>query len=227
MMVRKKWLGMIVILAALGATSIATYAQAGPISFHVGGVLGGQSQEVSLIGTGLQDFSFSGTSGIVLYGAEAGVGLPMGIHVGGHYFRHSNEFGEETVQSMSALPVDAWVDMAGNEWGADLEWHIGLIPGSPLKPFIGAGGSYARVNLDGTVRFETISEPLTTNTDVYRLYALAGLKFGNLVGASLRGGWTFGEEKAAKAEYDFGPQTVSVSADYNGYYVAGSVTLGF
>ena len=226
-MVRKKCVGMIVVGAVLAAATIATGAQAGPISFYVGGVVGGQSQEVTLKGSGLQDFSYSGTSGIALYGIEAGVGLPLGVHVGGHYFRHSNEFGEEIVQSASALPVDAWIDMAGNEWGLDLEWHLGLIPGSPLKPFIGAGGSYARVNLDGTVRFETISEPLTTDTDVYRLYALAGLKFGNLVGASLRGGWAFGEERAAQANYDFGPQAISVSADYNGYYVAGSVTLGF
>lgn len=226
-MVRKKLLGMIVVLTALCATAIATGAQAGPVSFYVGGVLGGQSQEVTLSGSGLQDFSYSGTSGIMLYGIEAGLGLPMGVHVGGHYFRHSNEFGEEAMQSMSSLPVDAWIDMAGNEWGADLEWHLGLIPGSPLKPFIGVGGSYARVNLDGTVRFETMSEPLTTDTDVYRLYALAGLKFGNLVGASLRGGWAFGEENAAQADYSFGPQAISVSSDYNGYYVAGSVTLGF
>lgn len=224
-MVRKKWLGTIVILAVLSATMIATGAQAGPISFFVGGVVGGQSQEVTLDVAGLQ--SFTGTSGIVLYGVEAGIGLPMGLHVGGHYFRHSNEFGEELVQTMAALPVDAWIDMAGNEWGADLEFHLGLIPGSPVKPFIGAGGSYAKVNLDGAVRFETLTEPLETNTDVYRLYALAGLKLGNLVGASLRGGWTFGEENAAKAEYNFNGQAVSVSADYNGYYIAGSVTLGF
>jgi hypothetical protein len=227
MMVRKKWLGMIVVLAALGVPAIARGAQAGPISVYLGGMVGGQSQEVTLVGSGLQDFSVAGTSGILLYGAEAGFGLPLGIRIGGHYLRHSNEFGEEIVQSMVASPVDAWVDMAGNEWGADLEWHLGLIPGSPLQPFIGVGASYAHVTLDGTVRFETFSEALVTNTDVYRAYGIAGLKFGNMLGASVRGGWAFSEEKAARADYDFAGQSVSVSADYNGYYVAGSVTLEF
>jgi hypothetical protein len=117
--------------------------------------------------------------------------------------------------------------MAGNEWGLDLEWHLGLIPGSPLKPFIGAGGSWARVNLDGEVRFEGESSALQTETDVYRLYAVAGLKLGSAIGVSVRGGMATGEEEAASASYSLAGQTVAVSADYQGYFVAGSVSLGF
>ena len=40
MMVRKKWLGMIVVLAALGVPAIARGAQAGPISVYLGGMVG-------------------------------------------------------------------------------------------------------------------------------------------------------------------------------------------
>ncbi|RKZ08550.1 hypothetical protein DRQ32_09015, partial [bacterium] len=168
--------------------------------------------------------SFSGTSAIVLYGGEAGVGLPIGLYVFGHYYRHSNEFGEELVAETG---VDAFVDMSGNEWGVSLEWQIPLIPGSPIKPYIGAGASWAQINLDGEVRFEGESEPLKTETSLYRAYALAGLSLGDVLGLTVRGGMGFSEDKAAQATYSMAGQTVSVFAEYQGYYIAGAVTLSF
>ena len=222
-MLRQKWLGTLVVL---GSLFIAAPALALPfVSFQVAGTVAGQSQEVALDVSGTINESYSGNSGIVMYGGEAGVGLPAGFHLFGHYYRHTNEFGEELVGDMTG--VDAYVDMAGNEWGLDLEWHLGLIPGSPLKPFIGAGGSWARVNLDGEVRFEGESSALQTETDVYRLYAVAGLKLGSALGVSVRGGMAMGEDEAASASYSLAGQTVAVSADYQGYFVAGSVSLGF
>jgi hypothetical protein len=222
-MLRLKGLGTLVVL---GSLLVAAPAMALPfVSLQFAGTVAGQSQEVALDVSGTINESYDGDSGIVMYGAEAGVGLPLGFHVFGHYYRHTNEFGEELVGD--ATGIDAYVDMAGNEWGLDLEWHMPLIPGSPLKPFIGAGGSWARVNLDGEVRFEGESAPLETETDVYRLYGVAGLKLGSAIGVSVRGGMAFGEDDAARAEYSLAGQTVGVSADYQGYYVAGSVSLGF
>jgi hypothetical protein len=222
-MLRLKGLGTLVVL---GSLLVAAPAMALPfVSFQFAGTVAGQSQEVALDVSGTINESYDGSSGIVMYGAEAGVGLPMGFHVFGHYYRHTNEFGEELVGD--ATGIDAYVDMAGNEWGLDLEWHMPLIPGSPLKPFIGAGGSWARVNLDGEVRFEGESAALETETDVYRLYGVAGLELGSAIGVSVRGGMAFGEDDAARAEYSLAGQTVGVSADYQGYYVAGSVSLGF
>lgn len=222
-MLRLKGLGTLVVL---GTLLVAAPAMALPfVSLQFAGTVAGQSQEVALDVSGTINESYDGDSGIVMYGAEAGVGLPLGFHVFGHYYRHTNEFGEELVGD--ATGIDAYVDMAGNEWGLDLEWHMPLIPGSPLKPFIGAGGSWARVNLDGEVRFEGESAPLETETDVYRLYGVAGLKLGSAIGVSVRGGMAFGEDDAARAEYTLAGQTVGVSADYQGYYVAGSVSLGF
>ena len=219
----QKRFGTLVVLASL---LVAAPAAALPfVSLQFGGTVAGQSQEVALDVSGTVNETYDGNSGILMYGAEAGVGLPAGIHVFGHYYRHSNEFGEELVGDMTG--VDAFVSMDGNEWGLDLEWHLGLIPGSPLKPFIGAGGSWARVNLDGEIRFEGESAALETNTDVYRLYGVAGIKLGSALGASVRGGMAFGEDEAAKAGYTLAGESVSVSADYQGYFVAGSVSLGF
>lgn len=221
-MLRKKGLGALLVL---GSLLVAAPALALPfVSFQFGGTVAGQAQEVTMDVSGLLDESFTGTSGILMYGGEAGVGLPMGFHVFGHYYRHTNEFGEEFVQDAG---IDAYVSMDGNEWGADLEWHMPLLPGSPLLPFIGAGGSWAHITLDGEVRFEGESAALETETNVYRLYGVAGIKLGSTIGVALRGGMSFGEDEAAKAEYDFAGQTVAVSADYQGYYVAGSVSLGF
>ena len=151
--------------AILWRTLIALLIVAAPasalpfVSFQIAGTVAGQSQEVTLDVSGTVNETHKGNSGIVMYGGEAGVGLPAGFHVFGHYYRHTNEFGEELVQETTG--VHAYVDMAGNEWGLDLEWHLGLIPGSPLKPFLGAGGSWARVNLDGKVRYETESAAKT------------------------------------------------------------------
>ena len=221
-MLRQKWLGTLIVL---GSLFIAAPALALPfVSFQFAGTVAGQSQEVALDVSGTINEKYTGNSGIVMYGAEAGVGLPAGFHLFGHYYRHTNEFGEELVAGSG---VDAFVDMAGNEWGLDLEWHMGLIPASPLKPFIGAGGSWARVSLDGEVRFEGEKAALETNTDVYRLYAVGGLKLGSMIGVSLRAGMALGEDDAAKAEYSLAGQTVAVSADYQGYFLAGSVSLGF
>jgi hypothetical protein len=221
-MLRKKWLGALVALATL---VFAAPALALPlVSLRVGGTVAGQSQEMALDVSGSVNESFDGTSGIAMYGGEAGVGLPMGLYVFGHYYRHTNEFGEELVADSG---VDAFVDMSGNEWDLDVEWHLGLIPGSPLKPFIGAGGSWAQINLDGEVRYEGASAALETDTTVYRLYAVAGLDLTSLLSVSVRGGMAFGEDDAAQASYSLAGQTVSVSADYDGYYVAGSVSLGF
>jgi hypothetical protein len=221
-MLRRKWLGTLVVL---GSLVFAAPALALPlVSLRVGGTVAGQSQEVALDVSGAVNESLEGTSGIAMYGAEAGLGLPMGFYVFGHYYRHSNEFGEELVADSG---VNAFVDMAGNEWGLDLEWHLGLIPGSPIKPFIGAGGSWAKVNLDGEVRYEGESAALETDTTVYRLYGVAGLQLTSLLGVTVRGGMAFGEDDAAQAEYSLAGQTVSVSADYQGYYIAGAVTLGF
>lgn len=220
-MLRHKWLATFLTLSALCV--VAVPAPALPfVSFYASGVVGGQSQEVTLDVAGME--SFEGTSGIVLYGVDAGVGLPMGFHFDGHYYRHTNEFGEDLAADSG---FDAFVDMAGNEWGASLEWHLGLIPASPVKPFIGAGGSYSRINLDGEIRFEGESEALETDTDLYRIYALAGLKLTSLLRATVHAGMTFGETDAAEASYTLAGQTVSVTADYQGYYVAGAVSLGF
>jgi hypothetical protein len=222
-MLRQKRIGALVALSLL---IVAAPASALPfVSFQIAGTVAGQSQEVTLDVSGTVNETYKGNSGIVMYGGEAGVGLPAGFHVFGHYYRHTNEFGEELVQETTG--VDAYVDMAGNEWGLDLEWHLGLIPGSPLKPFLGAGGSWARVNLDGKVRYETESAALETETEVYRLYAVGGLKLGSAIGVSVRGGMAFGEDQAAKASYSLAGQEVSISADYQGYFVAGSVSLGF
>lgn len=219
-MLRQYWLGTFFVLTALFL--VAAPAAALPFaSFYVSGLVGGQSQEVTLDLAGVQ--SYSGESGVLLYGVDAGVGLPAGFFVDAHYYRHSNEFGRELVDGT----VDAYVDMAGNEWGASLEWHLGLIPGSPIKPFVGAGGSYSRVTLDGKVEFEGESAPLETNTDLYRVYALAGMSLTSALRATVHAGMTFGEDEAAKASYTLAGQTVSVSADYQGYYVAGAVSLGF
>jgi hypothetical protein len=220
MMFRRKWIPT---LAGLGLCAlVAGPATAAPFtSFYVSGAVGGQSQEVTLDAAGLQ--SYDGTSGVLLYGADAGVGLPAGFHLSAHYYRHSNEFGRELVDDS----FDAYVDMAGNEWGGSLEWHLGLIPGSPVAPFVGAGASYSRVTLDGKVEWEGESATLGTDTDLYRLYGLAGLKLTDALRATVRAGMTFGENEAAKAEYEFQGQTISVSADYQGYYVAGALSLGF
>jgi hypothetical protein len=53
------------------------------------------------------------------------------------------------------------------------------------------------------------------------------LKLGSAIGVSVRGGMAFGEDQAAKASYSLAGQEVSISADYQGYFVAGSVSLGF
>ena len=84
-----------------------------------------------------------------------------------------------------------------------------------------------RVSLDGEVRFEGEKAALETNTDVYRLYAVGGLKLGSMIGVSVRAGMALGEDDAAKAEYSLAGQTVAVSANYQGYFIAGSVSLGF
>jgi len=220
-MLRQKWVGTLLVLATL--VPFAVPAQALPlVSFRLAGTVGAQSQEVELDLAGLENYN--GTSAVVLYGAEAGVGLPMGIHVFGHYYRHTNEYGEDLIDDMA---YDAFVDMSGNEWGLDLEWHLSLIPASPIKPYLGAGGSWARVNLDGEVRFEGASAALTTETDIYRLYALAGLKLGGVIDVTVRGGMSLGDEEAAAASYTLAGQDVSISANYQGYFVAASAGIGF
>lgn len=220
-MLRHKALGTLLVLTTL--VTCAVQAQALPvISFRLAGTVGAQSQQVNLDIAGVE--SYDGMSAVALYGGEAGIGLPVGLQIFGHYYRHTNEFGEDLIDDMS---YDAFVDMSGNEWGLDLEWHLNLIPGSPIAPSLGVGGSWARVNLDGEVRFEGESEPLTTETDIYRLYGLFGLQLGGLFDVTLRGGMSFGEEMAAEATYTLAGQTVSVSADYQGYFVAASVGIGF
>lgn len=220
-MFRQKWIGTILVLATLA--TVAAPAQALPmLSFRIAGTAGAQAQELKLDVAGVQ--SYDGQSAVALYGGEAGVGLPAGIYLFAHYYRHTNEFGESLIPDDS---FDAYVDMAGNEWGLDLEWRIPLLPGSPVKPYLGAGGSWASITLDGEVRFEGQSQALTTETTVYRIYALGGIMLGGMLDLTLRGGMSFGEDEAAQASYDFAGQTVTVSADYQGYFVAGSVGIGF
>ena len=103
-----------VTLVVLGSLLVAAPAMALPfLSLQFAGTLAGQSQEVALDVSGTINESYTGTSGILMYGAEAGIGLPMGLHLFGHYYRHSNEMGEEFAADNG---IDAWVDMAGNEW---------------------------------------------------------------------------------------------------------------
>lgn len=217
---RRNWLSPLFVLLALAF--VPRVATAMPfVSIYASGLVGAQSQEVTLDVPGMQ--TYSGDNAVALYGLDAGLGLPGGFYVDAHYYRHTNEFGRELVDGTT----DAFVDMGGNEWGGSLEWHLGLIPGSPIKPFIGVGGSYSRVNLDGKVEWQGESAPLETNTDLYRVYGVAGLGLTGALRATLHAGMTFGEDEAAKASYTLAGQTVSVSADYQGYYVAGAVSLGF
>ena len=190
------------------------------ITLYGSGVAGQQAQEVAIDVPGSE--SYQGTGGVTLYGADVGLGFPKGFYVDAHYFRHSNEF----VSELAGSAYDARIDLAGDEWGASLEWQLDLMPSSAITPFVGAGGSWSRLTLDGKIDLRGDSAPVTTEVDLYRAYGVAGLKLNRFLRLTAQGGWTFGGRGSDATSYDLGGQAISVATDYDGYFVAGALSLG-
>lgn len=219
-MSRPRWTATLLI-AALLAPGVAAAGQRAESTIYVSGVAGAQAQSVTIDVAGLE--SYEGSGSVALFGADAGFSLPGGVFADAHYFRHSNEF----VSELAGSNYDARVDLAGNEWGASLEWQLDLVPRSPLKPFLGVGGSWSRLTLDGKLDLRGESAALESEIDLWRAYGVAGLKLSRYFRATVQGGMTFPVHEGLTTSYTVGGETVALTPDYGGYYVAGSLSVGF
>lgn len=168
------------------------------------GLLQGAQLEASSPNVAIDDDGFG-----LAAGASVVLDLPfLGLRLGGLAAYHLGNADVSTDPSLTEGPdahldVDATFELHGPEFGGFVETHIPLASWSRQDPYIGVGGSYARIELDGALKTTagaiTTSE-LTGGADVYRVYAVGGSNVVGNVGFCARAGWSFHEGMPLAAE---------------------------
>ncbi len=195
-------------LAALILISGAAVATAQmPVSIEFGLTGGPQAAEVR------SDLATE-TTRLGTIGAEVGVGTPLGIRFGLHYYRHTGD-----LTAGSGASALSW-GLSANEIGASVEKHFNLLPMSPASPYLGAGTSYSYISLADDLG----STSLDASTSIGRVYGLAGVKVMGL-GMRLRAGYAFGKFDSADLGLSGVPGADNAAIDYGGFW--GSVSLLF
>lgn len=207
-------------LSLLTAVALVLVATAGPTAAQTPisvkfGVLGGM-QAIELSGAVDGNVLPVESGFTTAFGAEFGLGLPIGVQVGVHYLRHMVDI--DITGNVGGTDYAAGGELDTNEIGVSLEKHIPLVPMSPAAPYLGAGLGYSRMILDA----QLADADEDTGANVLRLYGVAGVKL-VAVGVQVRAGYAWGElENSVDV---FGAQ-FSTLFDYEGFFGAASLSFG-
>lgn len=228
----KNRLSLAVVLAAVTVLPTAMPRDAAaqlPFSLRVSGLYGRQAATIAAQADGA---SIGETeTGVNALGAEVRVGLPMvGFDVGAHYLRHFGDTDPEFDADISGL---ASLGLGANEFAFFAEKHFALLPLSPVKPYLGAGASYARIELSSSIDVTsgfTGSDDFESSANVFRLYAVGGLDLVGGLGLVARAGYAFSgsyDIEGASLDANIGgtDRSVTSTIDYDGLYLSVGVSL--
>ena len=212
---------------ALALLTVTTDALAQlPISLRVSALYARQAATMSATVAGVDAGDFDTASNAL--GAEVRVGLPVvGFDLGAHYLRHfgdtDTEFGQDLSQDLQAIGLSA------NEFALFAEKRFELLPLSPVKPYLGIGASYARVELssdiDVTAGVNSTGD-ITSSANLFRVYAVGGIEMLGGLGLVGRAGYAFSGEYELESDAlgDTGIDA-DVLVDYDGYFVSVGLSL--
>ena len=216
--------GILVLLLALVQVVTATAA---PLSLRVFGLSAGHAPAYTATSANV---TIPDPDAIALaFGGGIRVGLPfLGLHVGGHYTRHTGE--ADVGFTANFGEGDARFDLGANEFGGDLEIHVRLAPWSIQDPALGVGVGYVRIEIDGSLELlarADVDDALGTSIDAVRVYGLFRSGLAGRIGLFVRGGYTFADPVRTDT-ITLGRVTgtpASATIDHEGPYVAAGLDL--
>jgi len=226
MKIRFSWVAMLATLTIVPVVVPHDADAQLPVSIRVSGLYARQAATISARAGGA-DIGTTDTYSNAL-GGEVRVGLPLvGFDLGAHYLRH---FGDTDPDFESDIGGLSAIGLGANEFALFAEKHFELIPLSPVKPYLGVGASYARVELSSSLDLTsgfTGSDDLESSANVFRMYAVGGVDLLGGLGLVARAGYAFSGtyELEASAPLDVGGASVSADLDYDGLYLSVGLSL--
>lgn len=226
MKVRLPWVALLATLTVIPVVVPRDAEAQLPVSIRASALYARQAATISARAGGA-DIGTTETFANAL-GAEVRVGLPLvGFDLGAHYLRHFGDTDPEFDADIGGLSA---IGLGANEYAVFAEKHFELIPLSPVKPYLGIGASYARIELSSSLDLTsgfTGSDDLESSANVFRLYAVGGLDLLGGLGVVARAGYAFSGtyELEASAPLAVGGASVGADLDYDGLYLSVGLSL--
>lgn len=218
-------LGAVAVAALVLRPTVDAEAQL-PVSLRLSGLYARQAATITATSAGVDLGETSTFSNAI--GAELRVGLPVvGFDLGAHYLRH---FGDVDPEFDANLDDVGALGLGANEFGAFAERRFSLVPLSPVKPTLGLGVSYARVQVSSTIDFTsgfTGPDDLESSANVFRVYGVGSIDVVGGLGVVARAGIAFSGVETVEVSSPLEVNDVAVEAelDYDGFFVSVGISL--